>query len=69
MSNNEANEEKAIVSYERFAEDDTTSADYRRKLDQYVWANLPLTDAQKREFGQLLQQEAKAEPESKSDSD
>jgi hypothetical protein len=55
--------------YERFAEDDTTSADYRRKLDQYVWANLPLTDTQKREFGQLLQQEAKAEPESKRDSD
>jgi hypothetical protein len=62
-------EEKSIVSYERFAEDDTTSADYRRKLDQYVWDNLPLTDVQKREFRHRLQQEAKAEPESKSDSD
>jgi hypothetical protein len=58
-------EEKSIVSYERFAEDDTTSADYRRKLDQYVWANLPLTDAQKREFRQLLQQEEAKEPETK----
>ena len=69
MPNNESNEEKAIVSYERFAEDDTTSADYRRKLDQYVWDNLPLTDAQKREFRQQLQREAKAEPESKIDFD
>ena len=69
MPNSEADEEKAIVSYERFAEDDTSSADYRRKLDQYVWANLPLTDAQKREFRQLLQQEAKEAPESKSGSD
>jgi hypothetical protein len=58
-------EEKSIVSYERFAKDDTTSADYRRKLDQYVWANLPLTDAQKREFRQLLQQEEAKEPETK----
>jgi hypothetical protein len=55
-------EEKSIVSYERLAEDDTTSADHRRKLDQYVWANLPLTESQKWEFRQLLQEESK-EPE------
>ena len=60
MPNNESNEEKSNVSYERFAGDDTTSADYRRKLNEYVWANLPLTDAQKRELWQLLHKEANA---------
>jgi hypothetical protein len=38
------------VTYARFAEDDTTSADYRRKLNQYVWESLPLTPQQKLEF-------------------
>jgi predicted site-specific integrase-resolvase len=68
MSNEQ--DEKQIVSYERLSEDDRTSADLQRQLDQYVWANLPLTDAQKRELrGMLQRDEVKEATESKEKSE
>jgi hypothetical protein len=41
---------EAQVTYERFDEGDTTDTDYSRKLSEYVWENLPLTQEQKLAF-------------------
>ena len=41
------------VTYARFEESDQTSADFNRKLNQYVYDNLPLTPEQKLEFRSL----------------
>jgi hypothetical protein len=41
------------VTYARFDANETTDADYTRKLNQYVWDNLPLTAEQKLEFHSL----------------
>jgi hypothetical protein len=32
-----------VVTYARFKEGDTSSADFNRKLNQYVFENLPLS--------------------------
>jgi hypothetical protein len=46
----ELEEKKDQVTYARFDANETTDADYSRKLNQYVWENLPLTPEQKLEF-------------------
>jgi hypothetical protein len=47
----ELEEKKDQVTYARFVETDASGdADYRRKLNQYVWEILPLTQEQKLEF-------------------
>jgi hypothetical protein len=46
----EEKEEEAQVTYARFDEGDTTDSDYKRKLSEYVWENLPLTQEQKLAF-------------------
>ena len=43
-----------IVTYARFESTDRTSADFNRKLNQYIYENLPLTAEQKVEFGRSL---------------
>tara|TARA_R110000850_G_C9925920_1_gene461761 strand:+ start:606 stop:824 length:219 start_codon:yes stop_codon:yes gene_type:complete len=50
----ELEEKKDQVTYARFDANETTDADYSRKLNQYVWENLPLTPEQKLEFHSLL---------------
>jgi hypothetical protein len=42
-----------IVTYARFDEGDSTSEDFNRKLNQYVYENLPLSREQKLEFRSL----------------
>jgi hypothetical protein len=42
-----------VVTYARFNEDDASSADFNRKLNQYVYENLPLSPEQKLEFRSL----------------
>jgi hypothetical protein len=42
-----------VVTYARFKEGDTSSADFNRKLNQYVFENLPLSPEQKLEFRSL----------------
>jgi hypothetical protein len=49
----ELEEKQEQVTYARFDETDATDADYSRKLNQYVWENLPLTPEQKLEFHSL----------------
>jgi hypothetical protein len=46
-------EEKNQVTYATFDASENTDADYARKLNQYVWENLPLTPEQKLEFHSL----------------
>ena len=41
------------VTYARFDETDQTSADFNRKLNEYVCEHLPLTPEQKLEFRSL----------------
>jgi hypothetical protein len=49
----ELEEKQDQVTYARFDATDATDADYSRKLNQYVWENLPLTAEQKLEFHSL----------------
>ncbi len=46
------------VTYARFEESDETSADFKRKLNQYVYDNLPLTPEQKVLFRTLCVENA-----------
>jgi hypothetical protein len=41
-----------VVTYARFESTDRTSADFNRKLNRYIYDNLPLTAEQKLEFGE-----------------
>jgi hypothetical protein len=43
-----------VVTYARFDEGDTNSADFKRKLNQYVYENLPLSREQKLQFRSLF---------------
>jgi hypothetical protein len=44
---------KELVQYATFDAADPTG-DLQRKVDEYVWEHLPLTDAQKEELARLL---------------
>jgi hypothetical protein len=46
--------EADIVTYARFESTDRTSADFNRRLNQYIYENLPLTAEQKVEFRSLF---------------
>jgi hypothetical protein len=46
----ELEEKQDQVTYARFDGVDATDADFNRKLNQYVWENLPLTPEQKLDF-------------------
>jgi hypothetical protein len=47
-------QEADIVTYVRFDSTDWTSADFNRRLNQYIYENLPLTAEQKVEFRSLF---------------
>jgi hypothetical protein len=47
-----------VVSYARFDENDASPEDFDKKLNQYVWENLPLNSTQKERFRILLLAEA-----------
>jgi hypothetical protein len=51
-----------IVTYARFESTDRTSADFNRKLNQYIYENLPLTAEQKVEFRSLCIVNADGDP-------
>jgi hypothetical protein len=51
-----------IVTYARFESTDRTSADFNRKLNQYIYENLPLTAEQKMEFRSLFSANADGDP-------
>ena len=51
-----------VVTYARFESTDRTSADFNRKLNRYIYDNLPLTAEQKMEFRSLFSTNADGDP-------
>ena len=51
-----------VVTYARFESTDRTSADFNRKLNRYIYENLPLSAEQKMEFRSLFSASADADP-------
>jgi hypothetical protein len=55
MPNLEEEETKnPVVSYARFDETDASTEDLGKKLNQYVWENLPMNSEQKERFRLML---------------
>jgi hypothetical protein len=67
MPNLEEEEEEetktSVVSYARFDETDASTEDFDKKLNQYVWENLPLNSEQKERFRLMLVAQAAVDRE------
>jgi hypothetical protein len=62
MPNLEEETKTPVVSYARFDETDATR-DFDKKLNQYVWENLPMNSEQKEKFRILLLAQAAVDRE------